>query len=220
MLRIDRRRVLVGVVASLVLPTNAFAAGQPDDDPAPLNGEGLLVVFPDYPVQGDGWYPNTDDVGHAGALIISNTGLTKYFEFGRYVPDGQVKNRSVSNVTIGAKGKATPDSLKRVLGELSAVAGKNGRIRAAYFVNMDFAAMQASANLKPPKYDLTGYNCGHFAEQVITAGNSKVDKPWIVNPTPNNIVDEYIEEGNAEVLFNPANGAFSIGDSDEADAKG
>ena len=43
-----------------------------------------------------------------------------------------------------------------------------------------------------------------------------------INPVcrvPNNIVDEYIEEGNAEVLFSPTTGKISIGEGDESDAK-
>jgi len=50
-------------------------------------------------------------------------------------------------------------------------------------------------------------------------GNPKIDRPLIINPMPNNIVDEYIEEGNAEVLFSPTTGVISIGKGDESDAK-
>ena len=39
------------------------------------------------------------------------------------------------------------------------------------------------------------------------------------NPTPVNIVDEYQEEGNAVVRYNPSNDTTTIGKGDEYDAK-
>jgi len=188
------------------------------------NSGALLITYPDYPVNTDSFYGNTDMVGHAGVLLIRADGLTKYYEFGRYDPakQGKVRNIRVLNAAIASDGRATPSSLKNILGELSAgpeSPGKGTRIRAAYFINVDFDKMLAQATAKQPKYDIVSFNCGSYAESVILQGNPKIDRPLIINPTPNNIVDEYIEEGNAEVLFSPTTGDISIGQGDESDAK-
>jgi hypothetical protein len=216
-----RRSLVLGGMAALIGSQLGLAQDTPNDSPAPLNAEGLIVVYPDYPVDTDSFYGYSTKVGHAGALLVHPTGITKYYEFGRYQPAGavgMVRTQSISNVVIGANGKATPASLKVVLGELSSLSGKGGRIQAAYFINMDYDKMKAAALAAQPAYDITNHNCGTYAANVVTAGNANVDKPWILDPRPRNIVDEYIEEGNAEVLFDPS-GAFSIGPSDESDAK-
>jgi hypothetical protein len=102
---------------------------------------------------------------------------------------------------------------------LSTKSGQGTRIRAAYFINVDFDKMLSQATAAQPKYDILSFNCGQYAESVILQGNPKIDRPLIINPVPNNIVDEYIEEGNAEVLFSPITGDISIGKGDESDAK-
>lgn len=188
---------------------------------APLNGEALYVVYPDYPINTDTWYGYPSLVGHAGALLIAANGVTKYYEFGRYPPGnaGRVRNVPVPNVVIDGNGKATPDSLKAVLATLAASSGKGTRIRAAYFLSVDFLKMQTAATSTQANYDTLSNNCGHYAERVILSGNPHIDKPLVVNPTPINFVDEYIEEQNAEVLFDPETDAFSIGQGDESDAK-
>jgi hypothetical protein len=71
-------------------------------------------------------------------------------------------------------------------------------------------------NRKP--YSLFNNNCGTFATDVINQDES-VDQPWIVNPAPVNIVDEYQEEGNAQVIYNPNTNTTVIGKGDEEDAK-
>lgn len=184
-------------------------------------GQALLIVYPDYPIDTDTFYGYTKHAGHAGVLLINKLGVTKYYEFGRYDPqkNGLVKTRTIPNVTM-ERGKVSDQSLKKVLETLSTVSGRGGRIRAARFMNMDFDAMNAWAkNPGARKYSIQSYNCGHFAEAVIHQGNPRVDKPTIINFTPNNIVDEYIEEGNAEILFNPKDRSLKTGQGNESDAK-
>lgn len=185
------------------------------------NSGALLITYPDYPVNTDTFYGYTTLVGHAGVLLIRFDGFTKYYEFGRYDPakNGQVRSYSIPNSEIGGDGKATSLSLKMILLKLSQQSGKGGRIRAAYFINLDFDKMLAQAAATQPKYDVLSFNCGQYAESVVLQGNPRIDRPLIINPTPNNIVDEYIEEGNAEVLFTPNKGEVSIGQGDESDAK-
>ena len=198
------------------------------------NAEALLIVYPDYPINTDSFYGYTELVGHAGVLLIAEDGLTKYYEFGRYDDDkqGQVIRRRIPNAKI-RNGTAALESLQLILQELSDSAGKGGRIRAAYFVNMNFNAMndlaESMVGASDPKdplfdkkrkaYSIGNYNCGHFAEEIILKGNAKVDRPSVINPTPNNFADEYIEEKNAEVLFDPKTRMIVIGHGDESDAK-
>lgn len=185
------------------------------------NDKALLIVYPDYPVNTDSFYGYTTLVGHAGVLLIKSNGLAKYYEFGRYDPakNGLVRNQAVANAEIGSDGKPTSSSLKKILSTLSAKSGKDTRIRAAYFINMDFDKMLAQATATQPKYDITSFNCGHYAESAILKGNACIDRPLIINPVPNNIVDEYIEEGNAEILFSPTTDELTIGEGNESDAK-
>lgn len=185
------------------------------------NSGALLITYPDYPVNTDTYYGYTTMVGHAGVLLIRFDGFTKYYDFGRYdaAKKGEVRNQPVPNAVIASDGKATPESLKNILSVLSTKSGKKTRIRAAYFINVDFDKMLAQATAAQPKYDILKFNCGHYAESVILQGNPNIDRPLIINPTPNNIIDEYIEEGNSEVLFSPTTGDISIGQGDESDAK-
>ncbi len=220
--------LIIGITNIFTIPMMSVTAQNNNDS------EALYVVYPDYPVNTDSWNGDTTLVGHAGVLLIKNDGLTKYYEYGRYddAQIGQVKNRTVPNVTIGSNGFATVNSLAEVLKKLSEVSGREGRIRAAYFINLNFNMMNnfaiskvnesnpshADYNEQRTNYNITDYNCSHFAEKVITQ-NPKVDKPTILNPTPNNFVDEYIEEGNAEINYNPDNNTITIGEGDESDAK-
>ena len=215
--------------------------------------DAILIVYPDYPINiyntpeinipFIGKIPqqkiNINVVGHAGVLLINNkTGVTHYYEYGRYDTTdgtvGRVKIVEVSNVTIGKDGKPTINSLNKVLGYLSKNAGHGGRIDGAYIISNEFEKMNNYANSKFMEsnpsdgnafynknrrpYSIIRNNCGTFAVDVINQDKS-VDAPYIINPTPVNIVDEYQEEGNAVVRYNPSNDTTTIGKGDEYDAK-
>lgn len=83
-----------------------------------------------------------------------------------------------------------------------------------------FAGGKLAENSDPDRkpYGLTSNNCGTFARDVI-AEDEDVDNPSIWDPKPINIVDEYIEEGNAEVIYDPTINTTTIGKGDESDAK-
>lgn len=149
-------------------------------------------------------------------------------EYGRYDKEnkGLVRTVKVSNIKIGKDGKPTVESLNKVLSQLSQKAGHGGRIRGAYVISDKYEAMKTYAEKKleeiddpnREEYGLFSNNCGTFARDVI-AQDQDVDNPSIWYPTPKNIVDEYIEEGNAEVNFDPKNNKTTIGKGDEGDAK-
>ena len=215
--------------------------------------DAILIVFPDYkidpeiklvvnnPVTGKPIInykaPKVEGLGHAGVLLIDNkTGVTKYYEYGRYQTSdgtrGKVRQVRVSNVVIGEDGKPTEESLNKVLGQISKKSGQGGKIEGAYIISDQFKAMNDYAQSKlnesnpgnpdydknRPPYALSDNNCGTFAADVINQDEC-VDAPSISNPTPTNIVDEYQEEGNAPVQYDPSTKSTTIGEGDEEDAK-
>lgn len=193
----------------------------------PDGKDAILITYPDYKISalGTKW----SNLGHAGVLLIDNkTGVTKYYEYGRYDAEGKglVRTVKISNVKIGKDGKPTVESLNKVLGQLSKKTGQGGKIRGAYIISdqndkmKTYADSKLAENNDPDRkeYGLNSNNCGTFARDVIKQ-DEDVDNPSIWNPTPINIVDEYIEEGNAEVNYNPVKNTTLIGKGDESDAK-
>jgi RHS repeat-associated protein len=204
--------------------------------------DAILIVFPDYKIDpelkvGKWKAPKVGGLGHAGVLLIDNkTGVAKYYEYGRYPTKDGTKGRvrfvAVSKVVIGEDGKPTQKSLNKVMGQISANSGQGGKIEGAYIISDQFKAMNdyAQEKLKESNpgnpdynkdrdpYTLSGNNCGTFASDVICK-DPTVDNPSISNPTPTNIVDEYQEEGNARVQYDPKTKKTTIGKGDESDAK-
>jgi hypothetical protein len=193
----------------------------------PDGRDAILIVFPDYKISTP--LGKVGGLGHAGVLLIDNkTGVTKYYEYGRYDAEnkGLTRKVTISNVVIGEDGKPTTESLNKVLGQISKKSGQGGKIEGAYVISDEFEAMNDYAksklkensdpNRKP--YSLSGNNCGTFAADCINQDES-VDQPSIFNPTPTNIVDEYQEEGNARVQYDPKNKTTTIGTGNEKDAK-
>ncbi len=129
-------------------------------------------------------------LGHAGVLLINNeTGYTKYYEYGRYDPNGQgivgekldkmkgnIRNVSVPNATIGEDGKPTQESLNKIYTHLSKVAGKGNEVDAEYHEGADFKKMEkyvkdTANDKKRDEYSVPFCNCYDFKEKVIEAGN-------------------------------------------------
>ena len=211
--------------------------------------EALIVTFPEYKadpeikIKKDFEIPFTDKKisidykapkvpsGHAGVLLIEPNGATRYFEYGRYITGDDVpgKARKVgleNNVTFGKDGLPTNESLNRVLGEISRKSGDGGSIKAAYIETdqvqsmLDYAYGKVKESTDPNRepYKIGSNNCGTFSCDVVGQDPS-VDQPNILIPTPNNIVDEYIEEGNREINYNPKTNSTTVGEGNEKDAK-
>lgn len=135
------------------------------------------------------------NLGHAGILFLSGqTGLTKYYEYGRYDPQelGIVKNRRVSDVQM-TNGRPSARSLTTVLAEISAASGQRGPILAAYielkpgafqsmwaYANQRFVECQTNPNRAP--YTLFTNSCNTFMRSVAVAGGA--DMPQVVDPRP------------------------------------
>jgi hypothetical protein len=133
-------------------------------------------------------------LGHAGVLFINGkSGLTKYYEYGRYDAQakGIVRPVLVPDVVI-KNGNPTHESLKKVMASLSLSSGQKGRISAAYIQLPDgsFSKMQQYAedrkrqNTDPKRvpYDLLTHSCLHFMKSVAEEGGASL--PEILVPTP------------------------------------
>ncbi|KAB1061174.1 hypothetical protein F3059_13585 [Salibacter halophilus] len=190
--------------------------------------DGILVVFPDYKISTP--LGKVSGLGHAGVLLIDNkTGLTKYYEYGRYDKEGKgiVRQVTVPNVVMGDNGKPTQESLNKVMSAISKKSGHGGRIEGAYiesdkFKEMnDYAQKKKAENTDPDRepYDLTDNNCGTFGCDVLDQDEDvEDDAPWIADPRPNSIVGEYQDEFPA-VNYDPEKNETSVDGMYESEKK-
>ena len=167
----------------------------------PNGKDGIDIAFPDYKISTP--IGKIGNLGHAGVLLIDNkTGVTKYYEYGRYDKEGKgvVRTFAVPNVKIGQDKKPTLESLNKTLSIISEQAGHAGRIEGAYIESDKFKEMKnyaeskiaENANSKRKEYSLRNNNCGTFAADVLKQDPSVKDKaPVIIDPRPNSIVKEY-----------------------------
>ena len=167
----------------------------------PNGKDGIYIAFPDYKISTP--IGKIGNLGHAGVLLIDNkTGVTKYYEYGRYDKEGKgvVRTFAVPNVKIGQDKKPTLESLNKTLSIISEQAGHGGRIEGAYIESDKFKEMKnyaeskiaENANSKRKEYSLRNNNCGTFAADVLKQDPSVKDKaPVIIDPRPNSIVKEY-----------------------------
>jgi hypothetical protein len=135
------------------------------------------------------------NLGHAGILFLSGqTGLTKYYEYGRYDPQqlGVVKNRRISDVKV-TNGRPSAQSLTTVLAEISGASGQRGPIVAAYielqpgaFQSMwnyaNSRDLECRTNPNRPPYALFSNSCNHFMRSVAVAGGANM--PTVIDPRP------------------------------------
>jgi len=199
-----------------------YVANNPINRIDPDGKDAILIVFPDYKISAYGrrW----SHLGHAGILLIDNeTGLTKYYEYGRYDPEnkGWVRKITIPNVEIGENGKPTIESLNKVLSVISEKSGHNGRIEGVYiesekFKEMnDFALKKLKENKDPNRktYSILSNNCGTFCVDVL-GQDEQLDLPWILDPRPNSIIEEFRDEF-PNVDYNPTTNTTTLGDEDE-----
>ncbi|WP_459783481.1 RHS repeat domain-containing protein [Bacteroides rodentium] len=167
----------------------------------PNGKDGIYIAFPDYKISTP--IGKIGNLGHAGVLLIDNkTGVTKYYEYGRYDKEGKgiVRTFAVPDVKMGQDKKPTFESLNKTLSVISEQAGHGGRIEGAYIESDKFEEMKTYAeskiaensNPKRKEYSLRNNNCGTFAADVLKQDPSVKDKaPVIIDPRPNSIVKEY-----------------------------
>lgn len=118
-------------------------------------------------------------LGHAGILLVKGgTGLTRYFEYGRYSQDssgnpvGRTRTYGVPNVTLNDDGWPTVSSLHNVVKVITRKSGKN----ASFHGNFDHKcggfdpAVAYAESFNDPDYNIVSNSCMTFAHQVSAAG--------------------------------------------------
>jgi hypothetical protein len=158
-------------------------------------------------------------LGHAGVLFIEGrTGVTKYYEYGRYdYPElrGAVRRLILPNAASD-HGVIIRDSLRGPLAKISQNAGQGGRIEGCYIeVTNKYQAMlnyaeqrkMQNSNARRKPYDLTFNSCIHFVKEVVAAAG--VDTPWMVDPRPNSYIGEFRDDF-PNLDYRPAAGKLVI----------
>jgi len=130
-------------------------------------------------------------LGHAGAAFFDGrTGVTKYYEYGRYDPKalGLVRHVAVPDIRV----PPSAIGLLPLLKSISARSGQHGPILGAY-IQLPAGAynkmlaycnrrMAENANPRRAPYGLLSNTCCHFMSSVAVAGG--VDMPAVIPPEP------------------------------------
>lgn len=183
----------------------------------------IPIVFPDYKITVDTPKKDVDllpwvsfdnfsipkstqqlsNLGHAGILLINGvSGLSKYYEYGRYdnAQLGLVRRVPVPDAKVD-KGALVVKSLIPVLGKVSSIAGKGSRIEGVYieaagsFEKLNQAVVvQKTLNNNPKRkpYDLTTNSCIHFVKRLVDMAGKKT--PWMLDPRPNSYIGEFRDD--------------------------
>ncbi|MFN7925617.1 MAG: hypothetical protein U0Q16_36290 [Bryobacteraceae bacterium] len=151
-------------------------------------------------------------LGHAGVLFINGkTGVTKYYEYGRYDPGqvGIVRKQTVPDVKISG-GKPTKASLTATLQRVSSLSGQRGRIEGVYLELPDgafdkmlkYADGRLAKNSDPKRdpYQLFTNSCVHFAVETARAGGA--DLPVVIPPNPSGYI-KVAQEFNPDLSYSP-----------------
>ncbi|MDO6610432.1 hypothetical protein Q4601_09010 [Shewanella sp. 1_MG-2023] len=144
------------------------------------------------------------NLGHAGILIVNGiSGLTKYYEFGRYdYPEekGIVRRVPVPDAKVSTSG-VEPKSLISVLDKVSKIAGRATRIEGVYIEATDVfeklnqkVILQKAQNNNPNRkeYDLTSNSCIHFVKRLVEAAGKET--PWMIDPRPASYIGEFRDD--------------------------
>ncbi len=136
--------------------------------------DAIYIHYDDYPVTTP---IGKLSLGHGAVVAVDpKTGLTKYYEFGRYGDKrGVVRGApaiKIPDVKIGKDGLPTKDSLDNLYDYLSKNFGKGSKISATYYPNSDFQGTIDYAEKfrkSHPDYDLFKNNCKTFGKDAATA---------------------------------------------------
>lgn len=164
------------------------------------------------------------NLGHAGVLFINGeTGLSKYYEYGRYdrAGLGLVRRVPIPDAEV-ADGAVELASLKKPLHKIARVAGQSGNISGVFLTAENkFEAMlrysqsRKAQNRTPGRrpYSLASNSCIHFVKKVVEVAG--LATPWMVDPRPTSYVGEFRDdypdldyEYGARVLAIEGKGAF------------
>lgn len=144
------------------------------------------------------------NLGHAGVLLVNGkSGVTKYFEYGRYDPPefkGVIRKVPLPDAKVDQNGVVF-SSLIPPLHRISEVAGQNGRLEAVLLKATNVFSklnqmilFRKTQNINPKRqpYDIASNSCVHFVKWVVKAsGNTP---PWMVDPRPNSYIGEFRDD--------------------------
>lgn len=195
----------------------------------PTGLDAILIVYPEYRVDPDIEVPGSGEIprlplGHVGLLLIDEkTGLTRYYEFGRYgTPRGRIRRVRIPNVQMDpATGLPTLESLHNVFQDLSSKTKQSGPIVGVYIRGVDFhkadaliRSMMRDSNLLR-RYSILRYNCGLFAHDMIQRcvswDQDSISMLMYLLDTygsvmkfmPNRLLDAYIAVFRNEIRYDP-----------------
>ena len=168
-----------------------YAGGNPIMQIDPSGLAGCYVLFPDYPIQLSSRVYATGLGGHAGILTYDDTGFTRYYEYGRYAPNGagiigealdgsqgNVRRVTVPNLAMNPDGSPTAESLDLLKKSLSERAGRGTRVELTCDSNADEGAIHefisgfaGDPNRAPYSWRPWARNhCRTFASNALDAG--------------------------------------------------
>ena len=158
------------------------------------------------------------DLGHAAALFVDGkTGLTKYYEYGRYRSDtGEARRQAVPDLAVTREGAPVWASLRQVLKSTSAKGGQGGRITGAWIeapgkfeAMLDYceARVKQNADAGREAYSLLFNSCNHFMKGVMEAAGLRT--PVMVDKRPVSYIHE-IRDLHPDLDYEPRGDTVAI----------
>lgn len=145
-----------------------------------------------------------ENLGHAGVLLVDGkSGVTKYYEYGRYDSPGLgvVQSVRLPNAKTDSNGVVI-NSLTAPLQTISRVAGHGGRIEGVmievelgtFFKLNELILIRMSQNTNADRtpYDITENSCIHFVKWVVEAAGQRT--PWMFDPRPISYIGEFRDD--------------------------
>lgn len=187
----------------------------------PIDDYIIPIVYPDYQVAMPEWarkYVGKLPFGHSGVLIINGkTGITKYYEYGRYDPNefGVIRKVSIPNAKI-EKGIITENSLKNILSRISKTSGQNGRIEATihrgdyYLKALNWMSKEDTTyrGSTQEEYIVRSHNCVTFSIDLLN--HLKIDTHNVgLAAIPDEEMEE-LQEDFADLRYNPLDNSIEI----------
>ncbi|OBP14337.1 hypothetical protein A5320_11160 [Rheinheimera sp. SA_1] len=168
-----------------------YVLGDPVNSIDPEGLAACKVLFPDYPIEYIDGKTSTWLGGHGGVVGYDLSGVTKYYEFGRYNPNmpgvvgvglaadlGNVRRVPMPNLVIGKDGRPTSKSMDMLRAALSRDAGKGTKAELSCNVTVNQNkvyehVMRFAESESRPQYNWKPWSANHcrtFAKDAFNAG--------------------------------------------------